>query len=308
MRNELRWALAALAVGVLAVVGFAVAAAARGDGGEAELRAIRVQTDLAPGRDIEFSLELPERPALPLLETLRARPFVGVTLAQTDEGVEIVAVIRGSAAAEADLRKGDVIRAIDGEEMDSVEAVVDRVRDAEPGDELTFTVERDGKEREIEVRLGDPARFDLSQGTGGIWRGRVGERLRQFDLEELLPQRFPRLAGWVGDFRDHLDEALERFISAEVRYLDEEGKLASLRALGGTVSSIDLSKGTLSVAGNEREPAAQTFDVTDDTRIRRDLRRAELADIQVNERVVIIAVGEGNEAAVVLAFSPPEES
>ncbi|MGB6895952.1 MAG: hypothetical protein WBF37_08435, partial [Dehalococcoidia bacterium] len=78
MRSQLKWTLAALALGILAMVGFAVAAAARGDGGEAEPRAIRMQIDLAPGRDLE---ELPERPALPLPEPLRAHLFVGVTLA-----------------------------------------------------------------------------------------------------------------------------------------------------------------------------------------------------------------------------------
>jgi membrane-associated protease RseP (regulator of RpoE activity) len=290
MRNELKWALAALALGVLAIVGFAVAAAVRG-GGEEEQRAIRIQTNLAPERDLE-----------PLPEAVQARPFVGVSLTESDEGVEITGVIPDSPADEADLREGDLIRAIDGEKVDSVEAVIERVRDAEPGDELTFTVEREGRELEIEVRLSERAGLDLLQDYWGIAPGQLRERLREFDWEELLPEE------WFGNRRDLLDKALERFISGEVRYLDEEGKPASVQALGGTVSSIDVSKGTLTVTSNEPQAAPETFTITDDTRIRRDLRRAELADLEVNDRVVVIAVGGGDEAAVVLAFSVPEES
>ncbi|MGB6838580.1 MAG: PDZ domain-containing protein [Dehalococcoidia bacterium] len=306
MRSQLKWTLAALALGILAMVGFAVAAAARGDGGEAEPRAIRMQIDLAPGRDLE---ELPERPALPLPEPLRAHLFVGVTLAQTDEGVEITGVVPGSPAAEADLREGDLIRAIDGEKVDSVEAVIGRVRDAEAGDELIFTVEREGRELDIEVRLApERARLELPPGHGGIPPGRLRERLPEFDLEDLLPEDFPQRAWRFVERRDLLDEALGRFISAQVRYLDEDGKPASVQALGGTVSGVDVSEGTLTVTGNEPQVTLQTFAITEDTRIRRDFRRAELADLEVNDRVVVIAVGEGDEAAVVLAFSPPEES
>ena len=308
MRNELKWALAALALGVLAVVGFAVAAAVGGDGDEAEPRAIRIQTDLAPDRDLEFFLELPERRVAPLPEAVRARPFVGISLEQTDEGVEITGVIPGSPAAEADLREGDLIRAIDGEKVDGVEAVIERVRAAEPGDELTFTVEREGRELGIEVRLAESAGLELLPGDGGIAPGQLRERLREFDLEDILPEGFPQRAWWFANGRDLLGEALERFISGEVRYLDEEGKPASVRALGGRVSSIDVGKGRLTVTGNEPGAAAETLTISEDTRIRRDLRRAELADIEVNDRVVVIAVGGGDEAAVVLAFSPPEES
>jgi len=308
MLSQLKWTLAALALGILAVVGFAVAAVARGDGGEAEPRAIRVQTDLAPGRDLEFFLELPERPVVPLPEALRARPFVGVSLTQTDEGVEITAVIPGSPAAEADLRRGDLIRAVDGEKVDGVEAVIERVREAERGDEVTFTVEREGRELDIEVRLAERARIELPLDHKETAPGRLRERLREFDLEDLLPEDFPQWAWRFVERRDLLDEALERFISAQVRYLDEDGKPASVRALGGIVGGIDVSEGTLTVTGNDPRAAPQTFAISEDTRIRRDFRRAELADLQVNDRVVVIAVGEGDEAAVVLAFSLPQES
>lgn len=307
MRNQLKWALAALALGVLAVVGFVVVAAARGDGDEAEPRAIRIQTDQEADRDLEFFLEVPEGPVVPLTEAVQARPFVGVSLTESDEGIEITAVIPDSPADEADLREGDLIVAIDGEKVDSVEEVVERVRDAEVGDELTFTVEREGRELEIEVRLSERAGLDLLRDYAEIVPGQLRERLREFDWEELLPEGFADQEWWFADWRDLLDEALERFISAEVRYLDEDGKPASLQVLGGSVSKIDVGKGRLTVTGNEPGAAAETFTVSEDSRIRRDFRQAELADIEVNDRVVVIAA-EGDEAAVVLAFSPPEES
>lgn len=308
MRNQLRWGLAALALGILAVVGFAVAAAVGGGDG-AEPGAIRVQKDEAPERDIELFLELPEEPDLTLPGLLGLpRAFVGIGLEETNEGIEITRVAPGSPAEEAGLREGDLFRAIDGEKVESVEAVIDRVGDAEPGDELTFTIEREGRERDIEVELGERAGLELPPGDGGNPPGLLRERLGEFDWEELLPEGFADREWWFADWRELLEEVLERFISAEVRYLDEDGKPASVRALAGTVSSIDVSEGTLTVLGNEPQGAPESFTISEDTRIRRDLRRAELADLQVNDRVVVIAVGGDDEATVVLAFSPPEES
>ena len=64
-------------------------------------------------------------------------------------------------AAKAGVKAGDVITKIDGKAIDSSDAFVQKVGDVKPGDTLTLTVTRDGKDKEVKVKAGkrpDPAR------------------------------------------------------------------------------------------------------------------------------------------------------
>lgn len=295
MGSQLKWTLVALVVGALAAGGFGVAVALRGNGGEGE--ALHKEADHVPEEGFGFFFEAPEVEELPLPRSLGERPFVGVTLAEADEGVEIKSVTAGSPAEEAGLKKGDLIRAIDGEEMDSVEAVTDRASDAEPGDELTFTVERDGEQQDIDVVLAERSFFEAAP-------GRLRERLGDFDWGDLWPGDLGEDTPWFGLGRDVLDEALTRFLDAQGRFLDEEGETVTVRAVAGTVKAVETDALTVALNGGGEEK----FAVSDDTRIRKDLRRAELSDLKADDRVLVIVVGEGDEAAAVVAFSPREES
>jgi S1-C subfamily serine protease len=50
---------------------------------------------------------------------------------------------------------GDIITELDGEPIEGMEDVISEVNTRQPGDEITFTVLRDGDERQITVTLGD---------------------------------------------------------------------------------------------------------------------------------------------------------
>ena len=50
---------------------------------------------------------------------------------------------------------GDIITELDGEPIEGMEDVISEVNTRSPGDEITFTVLRDGDERQITVTLGD---------------------------------------------------------------------------------------------------------------------------------------------------------
>lgn len=65
----------------------------------------------------------------------------------------ITAVDAGSAAADAGLRTGDAVTAIDGESVDSALALVAQVRERPVGSTVTLTVVRDGTEKPVKVRL-----------------------------------------------------------------------------------------------------------------------------------------------------------
>jgi len=70
-----------------------------------------------------------------------------------DRGVIVVAVTEATPAAEAGLREGDVITALDGDDLESVEDLLGRLRERAPGDRIRITYVRDGEERETEATL-----------------------------------------------------------------------------------------------------------------------------------------------------------
>jgi S1-C subfamily serine protease len=73
------------------------------------------------------------------------------------EGVLVSTVARGSAAAEAGVRAGDVITAVDGRMVESAADVRAAVADVDGGATLGLTVVRDGETLTLSVTLPDGA-------------------------------------------------------------------------------------------------------------------------------------------------------
>lgn len=69
-------------------------------------------------------------------------------------GAYVASVNEGSGAAEAGIQEGDVITALDGEEVYSADDLIIEVRSHNIGDTVTLTVVRDGQEQDIAVTLG----------------------------------------------------------------------------------------------------------------------------------------------------------
>ena len=74
---------------------------------------------------------------------------------ETADGIAVDEVVQGSPAADAGLKKGDILLQLEGKAPDSVSNVVDGVRSHKPGDKLKLTIKRDGKEESKEVTLGE---------------------------------------------------------------------------------------------------------------------------------------------------------
>lgn len=75
----------------------------------------------------------------------------------TLRGIYIQSIIDGSAADQANLESGDVIVSIDGNEVNNVSQLQERIALKRPGEEVTVTYLRDGKRREVDVILKNQA-------------------------------------------------------------------------------------------------------------------------------------------------------
>jgi serine protease Do len=73
---------------------------------------------------------------------------------EVEEGALVTEVVPDSAADDAGVEVGDVIVAVDGEEIAQATEVRAAVIEHEPGDRVELRVDRDGEERTVEVTLG----------------------------------------------------------------------------------------------------------------------------------------------------------
>jgi serine protease DegQ len=75
--------------------------------------------------------------------------------AEVDAGVVVLGVVRGGPAAEAGIEEGDILTALDGDEVRSVEEFLAALRGKEPGDEVAVALVRGGEQEEVTVTLTD---------------------------------------------------------------------------------------------------------------------------------------------------------
>ena len=74
---------------------------------------------------------------------------------EEEPGVLLVAIGKGSPAAEAGLRRGDIILAVDGEELESSADLREAISAREPGTTVTLTILRCEEPEEMSVTLGE---------------------------------------------------------------------------------------------------------------------------------------------------------
>lgn len=98
---------------------------------------------------------------------------------ESNKGVVIKDVVKGSPAEKAGLNEGDVITHIDGKIIESVISVRKHIQLLEPGTIVKLTVNRKGKVLPIEVKLGS-----ITKGTSGKVAENLG--LRVIELTDEL--------------------------------------------------------------------------------------------------------------------------
>ncbi len=102
-----------------------------------------------------------------LIATGRAshpRLGVGTATAFVQEGeakraaAGVSQVVPGSVAAKAGLKVGDAVVAVDGEAVDTADALVAQIRERSVGDVVTLTIVRDGQRQDIRMTLDQPVK------------------------------------------------------------------------------------------------------------------------------------------------------
>jgi len=79
--------------------------------------------------------------------------YIGVTLAQTPDGIEVQEVQPGTPADTAGIRAGDVLRTVNGAKVRTTNQLSTVLRDLAPGTAATIVVDRDGTEVTVDLVL-----------------------------------------------------------------------------------------------------------------------------------------------------------
>lgn len=103
------------------------------------------------------------------------------------EGVYVQDVNAGSAAADAGMKKGDIIIEVDGNTVKSSPELQEAIARKRPGDAVSVTVERNGSEKTFDVVLKDSnGSTELSQaGDAGDVMNELGAEMKSLSRSEL---------------------------------------------------------------------------------------------------------------------------
>jgi hypothetical protein len=82
------------------------------------------------------------------------RPYLGVGMEETGEGLQVTEVASGSPAAECGMKKNDIIVKLGPDEVKSYRGFINAIAAREPGDEVAITVRRGDKTLELKAILG----------------------------------------------------------------------------------------------------------------------------------------------------------
>jgi len=84
------------------------------------------------------------------------RGWLGVSIEENEEGkVRIIAIEKESPAELAKLKEGDMVLKIEREEVTSTKMLAKEIRKRKPGKTITLKIERNGKEIDVKVKLGE---------------------------------------------------------------------------------------------------------------------------------------------------------
>jgi serine protease Do len=111
------------------------------------------------GGSVGIGFATPSEVVMPIIAQLRAsgrieRGWLGVSVANSDNGVLVAGVERTSPAARAGLRQGDAILAVNGEHIETARGLIRTVAAVSPGNNVNLTIRRQGREMELPIKVG----------------------------------------------------------------------------------------------------------------------------------------------------------
>ena len=106
---------------------------------------------IAKGMPLDMS-QLGENIALSLFND---GPKIGISIEDLTEGAgaKVLEVTEGSPAAKAGIAKNDIITSVDGSSICDVATLEEKASDLKAGDAITFKLTRDGKSKEVTVKI-----------------------------------------------------------------------------------------------------------------------------------------------------------
>ena len=111
------------------------------------------------GGSVGIGFATPSELVMPIINQLRTsghieRGWLGVSVANSDNGVTIAGIERTSPAARAGLRQGDIILSVNGERIEGALGLIRTVAAVSPGSSVNLTIRRQGREFDVPVTVG----------------------------------------------------------------------------------------------------------------------------------------------------------
>jgi serine protease Do len=111
------------------------------------------------GGSVGIGFATPSELVMPIINQLRTsghieRGWLGVSVANSDNGVTIAGIERTSPAARAGLRQGDIILSVNGERIEGALGLIRTVAAVSPGSTVNLTIRRQGREFDVPVTVG----------------------------------------------------------------------------------------------------------------------------------------------------------
>jgi len=116
------------------------------------------------------NMDSPFRPQRKTFGTIDRKAMLGVQTTDANPGAEVNDVVAGSAAEKAGLKKGDIIIAVDGDNIRTSNDLAKKIISHKKGDEIKIQIERNGKASNLLAQLDAPKLdkipFNNAPGTG----------------------------------------------------------------------------------------------------------------------------------------------
>jgi carboxyl-terminal processing protease len=164
---------------------------------------------------------------------------IGLEVTMEDGVVEVVAPIEDTPAAKAGIQSGDVITAIDKDDIQSLtlEDAVDKMRGSAHAP-ITLTIVRKGIAEPFDVKIVrdvihvDPVKYEADDDVGYIRITTFNEQTAaalQQTIEDLNEKIGARLKGYVIDLRNDPGGLLEQAVMTSASFLDK-GRIVAIKA------------------------------------------------------------------------------
>ena len=200
--------------------------------------------------------------------------FIGISIravtADEDEalvGRAVVVKVFEGGPSDGVLQEGDVILAVNGEDVLGVKELIERIRATSPGEVIELTIS--GADAPVQIT--------------------VGERDHEALGANIKRSIFKHIGPGFGLGAGMFDAALDKFVSGELVVEDEDG-LRTVRGVAGTLTGVDTDGSTITVAPKDGS-AAVTYEIDtgeEGTKVVSDGQTVGLDGLTVDEPIIVV--------------------